>query len=599
MKLKSLVIENFRNFLRVEVNLTNQNVIFGMNDMGKTNLMCAMRFLLDRDMRKNGFKESDFYKSLTEKVIRITLGVDLSDRVENNDSKHIIAKVGGARSSDELNSFFFQVEGTYDKGEEAGIPKLFWGNKVDELEEIVQEGSFSPIDKIFNIVYVDPTIDLSTTFSKNRKKLFDQTKLDEQDIGISKEIKDLGIQLNTKISSMNVIQSFQTSITEEYKKLKKEKINIEMKSELSINGYFSNLIPYIKKDNDDNIYPTSGDGRKKILAYSLLNHLIKAREGNRIIIFLIEEPENSLHRSMQIALSKQLFSSEVYQYFFLSTHSSELLYEMDNASLIRIYSKETVVCESYIYQVDDEYKQVKKELNRSLATALFAEKVLLVEGPSEKVLFEKILEEVFPTYELDGGYILDVSGIKFKPYSKVLKKLNIDVIVKTDNDLKAKRGQPKVFDLIGLQRCMNLLNIELEDNDTPSIEPVEIDYFHKGGKTFSESTKIKKIAEMKLKVYDRYSDEINRMKDKQIYLSKLDLEHDLFEVIGSRMTEILGKNPIKYLQDHKLINMIELTNSLLKDDCIKIIQHPLFESLRKLVKYEQPSGSDGERSDTQ
>lgn len=596
MKLKSLVIENFRNFLRVEVNLNNQNVIFGMNDMGKTNLMCAIRFLLDRDMRKNGFKESDFYKSQTDKVIRITLGIDLSDRTENNDSKHIIAKVGGSRSSDELDSFFFQVEGVYDKGEEAGIPKLFWGSKGDQLEEIVQEGSFSPIDKLFSIVYVDPTIDLSTTFSKNRKKLFDQTKLDEQDISISREIKDLGIQLNTKISSMNVIQSFQAVITEEYKKLKKEEINIEMKSELSINGFFSNLIPYIKKDNDDNIYPTSGDGRRKILAYSLLNHLIKAQEGNRIIIFLIEEPENSLHRSMQIALSKQLFSSEVYQYFFLSTHSSELLYEMDNASLIRIYSKDTVVCESYIYQVDDEYKKVKKELNRSLATALFAEKVLLVEGPSEKVLFEKILEEVYPTYELDGGYILDVSGIKFKPYSKVLKKLNIDVIVKTDNDLKAKRGQPKVFDLIGLQRCLNLLNIE--DNEISSIDPVEINYFHKRGKNFSVSTKNKKITEMKLKIYEEYSDDINKMKEKQIYLSKLDLEHDLFEVIGTRMKEILGDNPIKYLQDHKLINMIELTNSLLKDDCEKIIEHPLFESLRKLVKHEQSSGSNGKRSDT-
>ncbi|TCZ81093.1 DUF2813 domain-containing protein [Paenibacillus albiflavus] len=586
MILNSLKIENFRNFLEVEVNLSNQNVIFGMNDMGKTNLMYALRYLLDRDMRKNGFRESDFYKSQIGKTIRITLGVDLSDRGNSNDSKHIISKVGGARSSDELDNFFFQVEATYDKSEELGIPKLYWGNKIDELEEIAYDGSFSPLDKLFKIVYIDPTIDLTMTFSKNRKKLFDQTKLDEHDISISKEIKDLGVQLNSKISSMNIIQSFQTLITEEYKKLKEENINIEMKSELSINGYFSNLIPYIKRDNDDNIYPTAGDGRKKILAYSLLNHLIKAQEGNRIIIFLIEEPENSLHRSMQIALSKQLFSSEVYQYFFLSTHSSELLYEMDNASLIRIYSKETTDCESYIYRVDDEYKNVKKELNRSLSTALFAEKVLLVEGPSEKVLFEKILEEVHPTYELDGGYILDVSGIKFKPYLKVLKKLSIDVVVKTDNDLKAKKGQPKVFDLIGIQRCINLLHIDSDDTDIEALDAVEIDYFHKGKKTFTESVKIKKIKDKKIELYNLYSAQIKVLKENQIYLSKLDLEHDLFEVIGERMKQLLGSNPVKYLQDHKLINMIELTNDLTKDDCLKIITHPLFESLRKLVKHE-------------
>lgn len=265
MKLKSLKVENFRNFEDVEIELTNQNVIFGMNDVGKTNLMYALRFLLDREVRKNGFKETDYFKNDTNMVISITLGVDISDRDTNDDSKHIIAKVGGARSGtgSELDVFFFQVKGVYDESENVGVPKIYWGNKFDRLEEVIQSGIFSTLDSFFKIVYLDPTIDLEKTFSKNRKQLFDQTKLDESDIAISNEIKNLGIQLNEKISSMEVIQSFQTTITKEYKKLKKEDISIEMKSELSINGYFGNLIPYIKRDNDENIYPTSGDGRKK------------------------------------------------------------------------------------------------------------------------------------------------------------------------------------------------------------------------------------------------------------------------------------------------------------------------------------------------
>src|SRR5699024_11868867 len=100
-----------------------------------------------------------------------------------------------------------------------------------------------------------------------------------------------------------------------------------MKSEMAIKGYFSDLTPYIKRDGDEQHYPTSGDGRKKLLAYSLLNHITKEFNSDKIVIYLIEEPENSLHRSMQIALSKQLFEKEVYDYFFLSTHSPELLYE--------------------------------------------------------------------------------------------------------------------------------------------------------------------------------------------------------------------------------------------------------------------------------
>lgn len=583
MKLKSLVIENFRNFENVKVDLTNQNVVFGMNDVGKTNLLFAIRFLLDREIRKNGFKETDYFKNKTDRVIKIVLGIDLSDRLESEDSQHLISKVGGARSSNELDDFFLKIEGEYDKSEEIGIPKIYWGSNLENLEEIHQNGIYSKLDNLFKIVYIDPTIDLEKTFSKNRNNLFNQNKLDENDIVISDEIKTLGVEMNNKISSMGVIQSFQRILTDEYKKLKKEKIQIEMKSEITINGYFGNLIPYIKKENDDNIYPTSGDGRKKILAYSLINHLMQDKEGNKIIIYLVEEPENSLHRSMQIALSKQLFNSKVYKYFFLSTHSSELLYEMDNASLIRIYSNDKITCQSYIYNVNDEYKNVKKELNRALSTALFSETVLLVEGPSEKVLFEKVLEEVYPTYELDGGYLLDVGGIKFKPYVDVLKGLNIKPVVKTDNDLKSKRNKPKIFDLIGITRCLNLIDGEIDKQ----IEPVEIDYFHideNGKKVFDEDSKNKMIKDEKLKIYDKFKAEISELKENNIYLSKIDLENDLYEVIGERMKTILGENPVEYLQSHKLLNMIELTNKLTNEDCKEIIEHSLFEALRKLVK---------------
>ncbi|MWC26696.1 ATP-dependent nuclease [Paenibacillus sp. MMS18-CY102] len=583
MNLKSLEIENFRNFEKVAVSLTNQNVIFGMNDVGKTNFMFALRFLLDKEVRKNGFRESDYYKNNTNEIIKITLEVDLSDRTHNDDSKHIIAKVGGARSSDELDKFYFQITGAYDQNEQIGIPKIYWGNKLEELVELNQNGIFSSLDNLFKIVYVDPTIDLEKTFSKNRNRLFDQTRLDEPDLAISNEIKELSSLLNNKISSMGIIQTFQTTITEEYKKLKNEKINIEMKSELSINGYFSNLIPYIKKDNDDNIYPTSGDGRKKILAYSLLNHLMQLQEGNKIIIYLIEEPENSLHRSMQIALSKQLFNAKVYSYFFLSTHSSELLYEMDNASLIRVFSKNSTNCESYIYRVDEEYKNIKKELNRSLAAALFADKVLLVEGPSERVLFEKILGEVYPTYELEGSFLLDVSGIKFKPYVKVLRGLNIFVIVKTDNDLKSKKDHPTKFDLIGIQRCLSLL--ENSDGEL-SLEPIEINYHIEGTKTYKKSFKQQMIKNKKKELYQQYETQICLLKNNNIFLSEIDLEHDLFEAIGETMITLLGSNPIKYLQEHKLLNMIELTNQLTKEDCISIFDHNLFKVLRKLVSDE-------------
>ncbi|MBF0700134.1 AAA family ATPase [Streptococcus danieliae] len=205
------------------------------------------------------------------------------------------------------------------------------------------------MDKLFHVVYIDPLIDLDKIFVTNRKRIFSRTKT-QSDGQVLEDIDSLAEQINEKIASMDSVSDFQNILTNEYKGLKSEDISIVLRSEIVINGVFNDLQPYIVKNTDTNgrLYPTSGDGRKKMLAYSLLNHLTKEFNSNKAIsIFLIEEPENSLHRSMQISLSKQLFNQEIYDYFVMSTHSSEMLYEMDKATLIRLSNEDKVIAKSH------------------------------------------------------------------------------------------------------------------------------------------------------------------------------------------------------------------------------------------------------------
>lgn len=580
MKLKKLIVKNFRNYKDVTIDLSNKNVVFGMNDVGKTNLLWSLRYLLDRKIRANGFQESDFFQRDTEKDIEITLAIDVSDIKESNDSQHIISRVRGARNSRELNLFYFKVIAKYDDRESFGIPELYWGNNVNELEKIPQKGNFSDLDKLFNVVYIDPTIDLETIFLKNKKRIFEKKDMVENDIKIKGEIDELTTEVNTKISSMEVIREFQNKLTDEYRQLKDEDIGISLQSEMAIKGFFSDITPYIRKESESALYPTSGDGRRKILSYSLLNYLNKEYDSDRISIYLIEEPENSLHRSMQIALSKQLFMNSIYEYFILSTHSSELLYEMDNASLIRIHSKDKTVCESYIYEVPDQFVTAKKELNEHLTTALFTDTVLLIEGPSEKVLFEKVLSEVKPTYELNGSYILVVDGIKFKPYFDVLTHLKITTIIKTDNDLKAKSDNKKNFDLIGFNRCCDIIN-------HPKLDAIEIDYSsldENSKEQWLVSNKKEKMFDNKKRLYDENFELVQKLKESNIFISKVDLENDLYEAIPNKLSEVFGNNPVKKMQDKKLLNMLKLVDELSTEDCWTIYNHSKFESLKKLVE---------------
>ena len=74
MQLKTLYIKGFRNFKEVTCNFDKHSLIIGANDVGKTNLIHALRILLDKGMSDYDveLKDSDFYafEETTEVVIR-------------------------------------------------------------------------------------------------------------------------------------------------------------------------------------------------------------------------------------------------------------------------------------------------------------------------------------------------------------------------------------------------------------------------------------------------------------------------------------------------------------------------------------------------
>ena len=85
MKFNSIMIKNFRNFEDITMDLTNKNVLFGMNDVGKTNFLYALRFVFDKDVRKQNFSDTDYYKKNVDVPIQIIVAIDISD-TEDADS---------------------------------------------------------------------------------------------------------------------------------------------------------------------------------------------------------------------------------------------------------------------------------------------------------------------------------------------------------------------------------------------------------------------------------------------------------------------------------------------------------------------------------
>lgn len=560
MNFKSITIKNFRNFEDISIKLTNKNVLFGMNDVGKTNFLYALRFLFDKDIRRQNFKDADYYKKNTDVPIEIILEIDISD-TEDDDCKKLRARLKGAILSDQ-NIVYVKLRATYDKKEMVGVPMLYWGGDLEELEEIKVHGTFYEIDYVFNIIYIDAYVDLYALFKKNASTLL--VNDNEQDKEILDSIHRICNDLNTQISALSGIKKFEKKISPEYKKFRHESVSVSVKSEIAVKGLYSNIVPYIKDDGDDSLYPTSGEGRKKLLVYSIFDLLAKEEEEKKINLFLIEEPENHLHRSMQISLSLILFQNKKYQYLFLTTHSPYVLAEMDQVNLVRIYNEDKIVSKSVLYTVPEKFSSQRKMLNRGLVEAIFADKVLLVEGPSENVLFGKVLSELNPFYEADGVYILPVSGFGFKPYFKVLNALHIKNVIKTDNDLRKIKGQEK-YSVLGFIRLNKYIGKELLPKN----------FIDKNG------------VEAKRNLYDSNKMILDEIREEySIFLSRCSLEEDLDEVIHDKMVRYLPEadgDPIGYLQDAKNNNMVKLVEKLTSEDCQTIYNHYNFACLREVM----------------
>ena len=283
MKFKNIKIENFRNFSNVSVSLDNRNVFFGLNDVGKTNFLFAIRFLLDYTTRADGFKLTDFHNSDDNNDIKILLEIDISDK-EDGDTKKILAKAGKSLSSGS-NSLFIQARSNKEDGMYS--IDLHWGGNPEQLDRIPQNGFKSDLDRLFDINYVGAQIDLDKLFKRAVSMKTVLVRKDEDDTKLKEKLNEL----NLTIEGLSSICDFGTLIKTEIGKYDPN-IQLKISSKDAALDPYKTLQPFLQKDGVTRYY-ISGDGLRKITYYSLHRLIALKNQGTKITIFLVEEPEKS------------------------------------------------------------------------------------------------------------------------------------------------------------------------------------------------------------------------------------------------------------------------------------------------------------------
>src|SRR6267143_1841456 len=96
MRLSRIYVENFRNFALLDVNLSTPTVIVGENKIGKSNLLYALRLLLDPSLPDTArqLREEDFWDGIPrplKKEHKIIVSVDFIDFDSNEDVLEILS----------------------------------------------------------------------------------------------------------------------------------------------------------------------------------------------------------------------------------------------------------------------------------------------------------------------------------------------------------------------------------------------------------------------------------------------------------------------------------------------------------------------------
>lgn len=324
----------------------------------------------------------------------------------------------------------------------------------------------NPIDKILSIIYINPTYDTK----QETKRFFEyaESKNKESSKRLSEELASSIKELNINIQNEEALANI------------KKDINNLGKFEDIFDGLSFQLSPNMKVDNiyksleinpiDDkgNIVSNMGDGKNKIFSMLLKE---KTYDDEKRKIIIVEEPENHLYVLLQKYYIDSLLSFEPDQ-MLITTHSPHVVDFEKTKQIIKIqrdYDEKTKVYfrKVYCYNVNNsDFKRFGYLINVEIAEMMYYDKVLLVEGVSEKYFYSMLManDENFRMHIFKNRIgIFCVNGIAFREIKKLLEGLGIKVFIKTDNDIFSVRKNKNTKYYAGLTRAISYLNDESKE----------------------------------------------------------------------------------------------------------------------------------------
>lgn len=422
IRINSISVSNYRSFGNdlQTFNFPDENykkpvAIVGYNNAGKTNLMNAILFGIGYNfVSENTFEKGDLYNLDYQNSITIYSELGASDYFVwsdyHNDYKPKSIR-GGHRVSceivdDELlskcNPSFYGANKHYNIfyinfhkiKDEISTQKSSWGNLKSFLAKHINK-----------LIYADDVM-------MGRKDEFNSKVIDATSVVLNGESGE-GSKLSRFIK--NIKNNYSKNLRNndcvvEFGLPDYEDIFMQMMFKIGLNGDTTNLVPI------DHF----GDGYISMFVMAVIQAIAEENTEDKCL-FLFEEPESFLHENHQEYFYKNVLCglSESGHQVIYTTHSDKMVDIFNTQGLIRLeFDKDKGTIKKFndieeinLNPVDSDidpdfnlqnYNSVIKNIEPNLNKILFSQKVILVEGPNDLLVYKYIIERKIREKILEG-----------------------------------------------------------------------------------------------------------------------------------------------------------------------------------------------------
>ncbi len=532
MLITQVKLEGFRNFKDATINLSQKPLIIGSNEIGKSNLLYALRILLDKTLSLADIEpqDSDFY--VYEDTNEITIQLKFEDIHEDC----VLSKLREHVS--DKGVMFLVYHATRDPDSKRKSFHFLVGRSQDTLTDIESNRFYL---RVLCLRFIGSKRDLFSFIRRERKNLIQDAKQERTDEEISLDNTLLGKveskldEVHESVSSLSYVRKATESINTELEQLSIKNLGQDIIFDTGASDpseFVDNL--RLAAQIGERTLAVGGDGRNNqihLALWAARNRPVidSGEEPLEVNIFCIEEPESHLHPHQQRKLARYL-SETLQAQVIITSHSPQITCGFPPTSVIRLYDNkpDTLAAGNGSNPfIEQKFIEFGYRLNIIPAEAFFSSIVLLVEGPSEELFYKALAEKIGIDVDRLNISILMVDGVGFEPYISLLSSLNIDFIVRTDNDIfKVPRRDEYRF--AGVQRGVNIYRTYFKENEDFELVLAEHEN-NLSGFTTQEPPPENLASAKKI---------IDELEDFDIYLAEVDLENDL---IKSEIGEVLNQ----------------------------------------------------------